>query len=115
MLGAVQALYAGAKLAIKVAGHVGEAADTHRGVRQGCPLSPTLFGVFINALEPWLLNQAPGVGVPLQIVGECSFSTLDLSTLMYADDTALLVVHPSGLQWQFGVVLYMYWPCNQSR
>jgi exonuclease III len=95
MLGAVQALYAGAKLAIKVEGRVGEAANTHTGVRQGCPLSPTLFGVFIDALEPWLLDQAPGVGVPLQTRrGVLRF----LSTLMYADDIALLAVRPSGLQ-----------------
>jgi hypothetical protein len=62
MLGAVQALYTGARLAVKVEGSVREATDTHTGVCQGCPLSPTLFGVFIDALEPWLLHQDPGVG-----------------------------------------------------
>jgi hypothetical protein len=60
-------------------------------VRDG-PLSPTLFGVFIDALEPWLLDQAPRVSVPLQTRrGVLRF----LSTLMYADDIAL---RPSGLQ-----------------
>jgi hypothetical protein len=99
MLGVVQALYAGAKLAIKVEGRVGEAAHTHTGVHQGCPLSPTLLGVFIDALEPWLLDQAPGVGVPLQTRrGVLCF----LSALMYADRIALLAVHPSGLQQLIG-------------
>jgi hypothetical protein len=91
MLGAVQALYAGTKLASKVECRVGEAADTHTGIRQGCPLSSTLFG----ALELWLLNQAPGVGVPLQKRrGALRFR----STLKQADDIALLSVHPAGLQ-----------------
>jgi hypothetical protein len=51
--------------------------------------------MFIDALEPWLLDQAPGVGVPLQTRrGVLRF----LFTLMYADDIALLPVNLSGLQ-----------------
>jgi hypothetical protein len=45
-------MLATSRLAIKVDGRVGEAAHTHTGVRQCCPLSPTLFGVFIDALQP---------------------------------------------------------------
>jgi hypothetical protein len=72
MVGAVQALYADAKLAIKVEGRVGEVAHTHTRVRQGCPLNPTFFGEFIDALEPWLLDH----------VGECSASFLLLCVQM---------------------------------
>jgi hypothetical protein len=95
ILEAVQAFYAGARPAIKVGSRVGEAVDTQTEVRQGCSFNPILSGVFIDALEPWLLNQAPEVGVPLQTRrGVLCF----LSTPMYADDIALLSVHPSGLQ-----------------
>jgi hypothetical protein len=92
----VQTLYAGARLAIKVEGRVGETADTHtQGFARAALLSPTLFGVLIDALEQWPLNQAPRVGVPLQTrQGVLRF----LSTLMYTDDIALLSAHPSGLQ-----------------
>ena len=52
MLAALQAFYSEPTVAIKVAGRIGEPAVTKTGVCQGCPLSPTLFGVFIDALEP---------------------------------------------------------------
>ena len=48
-----------------VTGFVGDEATTMSGVRQGCLLSATLFGVFIDALEFWLSENASGTGVSL--------------------------------------------------
>jgi hypothetical protein len=87
MLGAVQALYAGAELVIKVEGR----GYTHRGP----PGLPVELHDIWDALEPWLLHQVPGVGVSLQRRGGV---LCFLSTHIYADDIALLFVNPSGLQ-----------------
>ena len=47
------------------------------GVKQGCPLSPTLFGLYIDKLEEWL-NLQGGDGVWL---GE-----FVIKLLLYVDD-----------------------------
>ncbi len=95
MLAALQAFSSEPTVAIKVAGRVGEPAVTKTGVRQGCPLSTTIFGVVIDALEPWLRAQAPDVGIPIQTARGM---TRHLSALIYADDIALLADTPTALQ-----------------
>ena len=59
MLAAFQSLYRDASIFVKVNGHVGDSMGTTNGVRQGCPLSPTLFGIYIDSLEGWLREQVP--------------------------------------------------------
>ena len=64
MLAAIQALYSDAKIVINISGCVGDSEPTISGVKQGCPPSPTLFGIFIDALEGWLsFHRAPTAGV----------------------------------------------------
>ena len=48
---------------MKVSGRLGDPATTQNDVKQGCPLSPTLFGVFIDALDFWKQQQALAAGV----------------------------------------------------
>ena len=48
LLRAIQALYKDGKARVKVGGLESELFGVHRGVRQGCTLSPWLFNVFID-------------------------------------------------------------------
>ena len=65
------------------------------GVKQGCPLRPILFGVFIDALEGWLSHRAVAAGISIQC--ESGGSHL-LPSLIYADDLALVANFPFHLQ-----------------
>lgn len=59
------------------------------GVIQGCPLSPTLFGIFIDQLHD-LLKEMGGAGSQL--------GALAIQLLIFADDVVLLAHTPSDLQ-----------------
>ncbi|KAJ8405658.1 hypothetical protein AAFF_G00316380 [Aldrovandia affinis] len=84
--GWVRTLYAGAYSCVQVNGFLGRAVEQAGGVRQGCPLSPLLYVLF---MEPFagLVHRDPGVnGVRLPgAVGEV------LKIQQYADDTTLFV------------------------
>ena len=58
------------------------------GVRQGCPLSPSLFNLFLNDLPERFTNEC----VPVMLDSQ------NISVLMYADDIVLLSESPIGLQ-----------------
>ncbi|KAK9836006.1 hypothetical protein WJX81_005419 [Elliptochloris bilobata] len=91
MLGALQSLYSNAEYAINVGGRRGVGVRSTRGVKQGCPLSPTLFGLLLDGLHWALLAGAPDAGPQLA----CSRSVPDLG---YADDVCLLATWPAHLQ-----------------
>ena len=59
-------------------------------LRQGCPLSATLFGLVIDGLHRYLENAVPTAGI--QIL------QLRLRELVYADDICLLASSPGQLQ-----------------
>ena len=67
----------------------------HSGVQQGCPLSPTLFNVFIDGLAREL--KRVGVGLPAD-------QRDLLCVLLFADDILLLANSAQGLDQLLGVV-----------
>lgn len=91
MLGAVQSLYANCYIAITVEGKIGPKLPSHTGVKQGCPLSPTLFGLFIDGLHRHLQSICPDAGLQLR-------NGNWVTDIGYADDFALLSTSPGGLQ-----------------
>ncbi len=90
MLGAVQSLYDGSLLSMRVNGQCGHSQGPAIGLRQGCPLSATLFGIFIDGLHHHLQTTAPAAGVQIR--------HLRLTDLVYADDICLLAGSPQHLQ-----------------
>lgn len=78
LLDLIRAIYRTSKAAVRLDGKSGMAYNLIRGTRQGCPLSPILFLIFINDL----LEMLPeGVEIPGITGQRCS-------ALMFADDVA---------------------------
>ena len=90
MLGAVQSLYDNCLLFMRVSGYTGEGRTPSMGLRQGCPLSATLFGLFIDGLHHYLETMAPAAGMQIQ--------RLRLRELVCADDICLMASAPEHLQ-----------------
>lgn len=90
MLAAVQSLYAGYSVRMQVGGLVGQAINVQCGVKQGCPLSPLLFGLLIDGLWETLAGCTTA-GVTL----EHGWSVTDLD---YVDDLVLTSNSEEGLQ-----------------
>jgi hypothetical protein len=91
MLAAIQSLYANAVHAISVGGRRGASVPSARGVTQGCPLSPTLFGILLDGLHWALRARAPDAGPALDY-------ELRVPDLGYADDFCILATTAADLQ-----------------
>ena len=65
MMGAVQFLYDNCLLSMRVSGYTGEGKTPSMGLRQGCPLSATLFGLFIDGLHHYLETVAPAARIQI--------------------------------------------------
>jgi hypothetical protein len=85
----VHRLYEEVKVKIRTSAGIFEIFKSDIGVKQGCPLSPTLFGLYIDKLEEWL-NLEEGDGAHL---GE-----FVISLLFYADDLILIAKYAPELQ-----------------
>jgi hypothetical protein len=83
-------MYWHAPMTVKNGATLGSTFTSTRGVNQGDPLSPLLFGLFIDRFEKWLAERLPDIGVELgaQLV----------RVLLYADDLTLLASSAEDLQ-----------------
>ena len=84
------AMYDDVRVRVRVDGKLGESFQSDLGVKQGDPLSPLLFGIFIDRLESLLDKLLPDVGLQLK--------EILLRILLYADDLVLLAESTSDLQ-----------------
>ena len=86
-LEAVKLYYQSVLFRVNTAEGLSETFEANSGVKQGCPLSPVLFGCFIESLVDGLehadVPQLDGTSVP---------------SILYADDTTLVSRSRAGLQ-----------------
>ena len=85
----IQHMYDQSNQSLKINQGLSRSFATHRGVRQGCILSPRLFNLFINDL-PQIFDESCK---PAQLN-----QNTHLSCLMYADDLIILSETEEGMQ-----------------
>jgi hypothetical protein len=95
-LRAVQAIYADVPMTISAPGLEDRVIHTTQGLKQGCPLSPTLFSLYISDFEQRVLGAAQR-GAALDLP---QLAARAVPPLLYADDMALLATSAAGLQQQ---------------
>lgn len=92
LLGLIMDIYKKTKCAVKVNGAITEYFTYSKGVRQGCPLSPILFNMYVNDIFK-IMNENNGSNIFLK-------ENEPINALMYADDLILLSETKEGLQKQ---------------
>lgn len=92
IMDAIQALYANVPVCVRTRTGLTPTFQSLMGVKQGCPLSPTLFGLYIDDWESVILGK---MGLFLPRLGGGT-----APPLFYADDLALMSTSAEGLQRQ---------------
>ena len=90
MLQALKAYYEDVHECVKTPEGLTECFSSSLGVKQGCPLSPTLFGMFIDTLEDRMDTAIPASTVCI--------GPRRVRLLLYADDIVFLATSESELQ-----------------
>ena len=82
----IRSLYTSMRASVSLGGVESRKVNMHQGVRQGCPLSPTLFNYFVEILA----KKLRGLGAKVE--------GLDMGSLLYADDIVLVAESADQLQ-----------------
>jgi hypothetical protein len=97
-LGTLRDLYTGTSCIVKCEQGHSQPFMVKCGLRQGCPLSTTLFNLFICDLHQRLTQHCPEMGVPVRRASGRNGDGMLLLDLGYADDIALCGSTASQLQ-----------------
>ena len=89
MIWGIYALYEQVLGRVRCPGGFSDTIASTIGVKQGCPLSPTLFGLYIDEVADYV-TQGGGAGVDL--------SGTQVHIMLYADDIVLISESQEGLQ-----------------
>ena len=90
LLRAIQGLYKDSEAAVKVGEETTDWFKVQRGVRQGCPMSPWLFNIYLDMV----MKEA----LPLFKRG-AGLTNCQIQVTMFADDTVLLAESEEDLKW----------------
>ena len=93
MLVALKAYYADVRECVKTDQGLTEPFQSEIGVKQGCPLSPTLFGFYIDAVEDFICKNIPDGG---KVKLDHDLGKIPL--LLYADDIVFMARSEQELQ-----------------
>ncbi len=96
-LHALQALYASVPMAVSSADGMSDVFYSHLGLKQGCPLSPLLFGIFIDDFEKVVEKNRATLCMP-------KFAGAPVPPPLYADDLGLVSMASEGLQSQLDLL-----------
>ena len=95
MLATLQALYADVPVCVKTAEGLSSTFQSIIGVKQGCPLSPLLFGIFMDDFELHVQRTvSPALAQLPQLCGS------PVPPLLFADDMLLMSTSAAGLNAQ---------------
>jgi Reverse transcriptase (RNA-dependent DNA polymerase) len=92
LLNIIKAMYTDDSYVLVDGGKRTSAIHPTKGVKQGCPLSPLLFALYINDFIQTLPPDFHSCGFPLRELGQF------ISHLFYADDLMLMSRNPYNLQ-----------------
>ena len=96
ILDCIKSLYSHDSAAVSTQEGISDIFDCLMGVKQGCPLSATLFGLFVDGLEQHLMDTL-GHDAP------CLTGAL-IPLILYADDLTIMSTTPEGLQQQLNAL-----------
>jgi len=83
-------IYTQNKILIKFNNELSKPVEINKGVRQGCPLSPTLFNIYLDKIITKWQNQ--------DITGIKLLKNQQLSALLFADDQVIRADTEGNLQ-----------------
>jgi hypothetical protein len=95
----LKSLHVGMKVVVEFEGKHSPPISVESGVKQGCVLAPTCFGLFINKPMMTVRDEAKNLGVPIEYKMNGKLKNARIvskdgqrraSTLLFADDTALV-------------------------
>jgi hypothetical protein len=104
MLRAIACMYSAVPMCARSEGEISSSFDSELGVKQGDPMSPLLFGLFLDGVEKYVAQCADGTGV--DIGGQ------PCQMLLYADDIVLLASSAKDLQRQMNALSAF---CSESH
>lgn len=84
----IQALYFKPTAKIRINGGLSNNFELERGCRQGCPISPLLFAIFIEPLSQWIRQNEKIKGIMV--------SQEEHKIALFADDILIYLGHPSA-------------------
>lgn len=90
LFAAITRIYENNDIKVKLDSKLTKPISINKGVRQGCPLSPTLFNIYINEIiSEWKLEDIKGIKI---------LRNKNIQTILYADDQVVIADSEDTLQ-----------------